>query len=166
MPPLILSPTLKFGDPLGGGGCMSTHPTCRPLLILSPALKCSGRPRWQGLCSHGGHTSHMWTISDFVPRFETWGRPRWQGLCSHPAHLWANSDFVPRSEASGISEGDRGYAATQPSCGPPLILSPALKRLGTPSRQGLCRHPAHLWTTSNCVPRSQALGTPQAAMVM
>ena len=32
-----------------------------------------------------------------------------------------------------------------------LILSPALKRWGPPSRQGLCGHPAHLWATSDFV---------------
>ena len=27
-------------------------------------------------------------------------------------------------------------------------------------RQGLCSHPAHLWATSDFVPRSEVLGTP------
>ena len=58
------------------------------------------------------------------------------------------------------------YVATRPICGPPLILSPALKCWGPPGRQGLCSHLAHLWATSNLVPRSEALGTPQAAGVM
>ena len=34
------------------------------------------------------------------------------------------------------------------------------------SRHGLCSDPAHLWATSDFVPRSSALGTPQAAGVM
>ena len=54
----------------------------------------------------------------------------------------------------------------QPFCGPPLILSPTLKHWGTPRRQGLCSHPAHLWATSDFVPRSETLGTPQAVRVM
>ena len=33
-------------------------------------------------------------------------------------------------------------------------------------RQGLCSYPAHLWGTSDFVPWSEALGTPQAAEVM
>ena len=33
-------------------------------------------------------------------------------------------------------------------------------------RQGLCSHLAHLWATSDFVPRSEAEGIPQAAGVM
>ena len=33
-----------------------------------------------------------------------------------------------------------------PTCGPPLIPPPALKRWGPPRRQGLCSHLAHLFT--------------------
>ena len=33
-------------------------------------------------------------------------------------------------------------------------------------RQGLCSHHAHLWATSDSAPRSEAVGTPQAAGVM
>ena len=56
--------------------------------------------------------------------------------------------------------------ATLPTCGPPLILPPALRRWGPPRRQGLCSHLAHLWATSDSAPRSEAVGTPQAAGVM
>ena len=84
--------------------------------------------------------------------------------------------------------------ATLPTCGPLLILPPALKRWGPSKRQGLCSHLAHLWATSNSTPavkrwgppkrqglfshlahlwatsdsapRSEAVGTPQAAGVM
>ena len=42
--------------------------------------------------------------------------------------------------------GGRGYVATRPTCGPLLILSPALKRWGPPTRQGLCSQSAHLWS--------------------
>ena len=60
-----------------------------------------------------------------------------------------------------------GYqAATLPTCGPPLILPPALKRWGPPRRQGLCGHLAHLWATCDSAPRSEEVGTPQAAGVM
>ena len=36
----------------------------------------------------------------------------------------------------------KGYVATS---GPLLILPPALKRRGSPRRQGLCSHLAHKW---------------------
>ena len=44
--------------------------------------------------------------------------------------------------------------------GPPLILPPALKRWGSPRRQGLCSHLAHLWATSDFARRCEAVGTP------
>ena len=47
-----------------------------------------------------------------------------------------------------------------PTCGLLLMLPPALKRWGPPTRQGLCSHLAHLWATSDASPRSQAVGTP------
>ena len=53
-----------------------------------------------------------------------------------------------------------------PLVGHPLISSPTLKRWGLPRRQGLCSHLAHLCATSDFVPHSEALGTPQAAGVM
>ena len=47
-----------------------------------------------------------------------------------------------------------------------LLRSPALKRLGPPMLHWLCSHVAHLWATSDSVPRSKAVGTPQAVGVM
>ena len=44
--------------------------------------------------------------------------------------------------------------------------APRSKAVGTPRRQGLCSHLAHLWATSDFAPRSEAVGTPQAAGVM
>ena len=111
-------------------GYVATLPTCGPPSILPPALK-----RW-------------------APS------PRRQGLCSHLAHLWATSDSAPRSEAGDTPPGDRGYVATFSTCGPLLILPPALKRWGSPRPQGLCSHVAHLWATSDSAPRSEAVGTP------
>ena len=83
-----------------------------------------------------------------------------QGLCSHLAHLWATCDIAPCSEAVGTPQGGKGYVATLPTCGPLLILPPALKRWGLPRRQWLCSHLAHLWATSNSAPRFEAMGTP------
>ena len=37
------------------------------------------------------------------------------------------------------------YVATRPTCGPRLMLSPAVKCWEPPRRQGLCSHLAHLW---------------------
>ena len=51
--------------------------------------------------------------------------------------------------------------ATLPTCGPPLIMPPALKRWGPPRRLGLCSHLAHLWATSDSAARSEAVGTPR-----
>ena len=73
--------------------------------------------------------------------------------------------FCPPLCGGDPSDG-RGYVATLPTCGPLLILSPALKGWGPPRRQELCSHLAHLWATSNSAARSQAVGTPQAAGVM
>ena len=50
--------------------------------------------------------------------------------------------------------------ATLPTCGPLLIVPPALKRWGPPRRQWLCSHLAHLWATFDSTPRFEAVGTP------
>ena len=52
-----------------------------------------------------------------------------------------------------------------PTCGPFLILSPAMKPWGPPRRQGLGSHSAHMWATFYFVPRYEALGTPETAGV-
>ena len=94
------------------------------------------------------------------PALKRWGPPRRQGFWSHLAHLWPTSDSAPCSEALGVPRGGRGYVATLPTCGPLLILPPALKRWGPLRRQGLCSHLAHLRATSDSAPRSEAEGTP------
>ena len=88
------------------------------------------------------------------------------GLCSHLAHLWATSVCAPRSKAVVDPPGGRAFVAALPTCGPLLFVPPALKRWGPPRRQGLCSRLAHLWATSDSAPRSEAVGTPQAAGVM
>ena len=56
--------------------------------------------------------------------------------------------------------------ATLPTCGPLLILPPALKRRGSPRWQGLYSHLAHKWATCDFAARSKAVGIPRAARVM
>ena len=73
-------------------------------------------------------------------------------------------NFVENSKMA--EKHKKGYVATLPTCGPLLILPPALKRRGSPRRQGLCSHLAHKRATSDSAPRSQAEGIPQAAGVM
>ena len=71
------------------------------------------------------------------PALKRWGPARQQGLRSHLAHLWATSDSAPRFEAVGTPLGSKGYVATLPTCGPPLILPPALKWWGPPQAAGV-----------------------------
>ena len=164
MGPLILPPALKrWGSPRRQGLCSHLADLWAPW-NSAPRSKAVGTPRPQGLCSR---LAHCWATTESAPRCEAVGTPRRQGLCSHLAHLWATSDFFPRSEALGTPQvagvvwppcplvghlrfcpplcsggdppGDRGYVATLPTYGPLLILPP---------------------------PRSEAVGTPQAAGVM
>ena len=59
------------------------------------------------------------------------------------------------------------FTLSEPTIDTPLlILPPALKSCGSPRRQGLCSHLAHLWATSDFAPRSGAVGTPQAVGVI
>ena len=55
--------------------------------------------------------------------------------------------------------------ATVPTSGPLLILPAALKRWGSPIRQGLRSHLAHKWATSDFAPRCEAEGIPETAGV-
>ena len=80
-----------------------------------------------------------------------------------PGPLVGYFRFCPPLSSGGDPPGGRGYVATRPTCGPPLILPPLLGHL---RRQGLCCQLAHLWATSDCASRSEAVETPQAAMVM
>ena len=47
-----------------------------------------------------------------------------------------------------------------------LLRFPVLKRWVPPRLQGLFSHLAHLGATSDSAPRSEAVGTPEAARVM
>ena len=53
-----------------------------------------------------------------------------------------------------------------PTSGSLPILPPALKRMASPRRQGLCSHLPHKWATFDFVPHSEAEGIPEAAGVM
>ena len=57
-------------------------------------------------------------------------------------------------------QGGRGYVATLPTCGPPVILPSALKRWA-PRWQGLCSHLAHLWATFDSAPALKWWGPPR-----
>ena len=52
-------------------------PTSGPLLILPPALKWRGSPRWRGLCSH---LAHKWATFDSAPRSKAEGLPEAAGV--------------------------------------------------------------------------------------
>ena len=103
-------------------------------------------------------------LSILFPAMKHWGPPRRQGLGSHYAHMWAISAFVPVQSIGDPRDG-RGCVATMPTCGPLFILSPAMKHWGSPRRQGLGSHCAHMWATFYFVPCYEALGTPETAGV-
>ena len=105
------------------------------------------------------------------PTLKHRGPPRRWGLCSHGAHLWAASAFAPCFEASGTPDG-RFYVATEPTCGPLLILAPLL---ATREYAGVTyqfcpllgpREGSAGAATSDFVSRFEASGTPQTARVM
>ena len=108
-----------------------------------------------GLCSH---LAHSWATANFVPIVKRWRPPKWQGLCSHPADLWAIFDIVPQLLNIRNPAGAKSYVSTGPTSEPPLILSLDSRNGGPAKRQGLCSHPAHLWTSSAFVPCCEALG--------
>ena len=83
-----------------------------------------------------------------------------------PAPIVGHLRFCPLLSSVAQTRGDRGYVATRPTCGPPVILFPAVKCRVPSRRQGLCSHPAHLWATCEFVARSEALGNPKAVGVM
>ena len=60
----------------------------------------------------------------------------------------------------------KGDVANPPTCRPIPTVSPASKRWAPPRRQGCRTQSTHLWATSDCVPHSKVLGTPQAAGVL
>ena len=120
---------------VGGAKRWGFHwPTCGPLPILPPAVKRWGSPQvrqWQGLVC----PPPRWGTIAMLPPGPLVGR--------HLAHLWATSDSAPRCEAVGIPQAAVAYVATRkwPTCGPLLILPPAVKRWGSHKRQGLCIPP-------------------------
>ena len=69
-----------------------------------------------------------WPPLILPPALKRWGPPRLHGLGSYLAHLWATSDFVPLFEAVETPQAARVNVATLPTCAPPPILPPALKR--------------------------------------
>ena len=51
---------------------MANLPICGPVLILSPAPKCWGPPKRQGLCSP---SAHLCATAHFVSRSKVLGTP-------------------------------------------------------------------------------------------
>ena len=85
-------------------------------------------------------------------------------LCGDPLYHMLETPTFPSIELLESSKNQK--VATLPTCGPPLILPPALKRWGHLRRQGMCSHLSHLWPTSDFAPSSEAVGTPQASGVV
>ena len=144
-------------------GYVATLPTCGPPVILPLDLKRWGPPRRHGLCSHlAAFVGHL----RFRPSLCSSGDP--PGGRGYVATLPTCGPLLIVSPALKRwgPPGGRGYVATSPTCVPSLILPPALKRWGPPRQQELCSHLAHLWATCDSTPRSEAVGTPQAAGVM
>ena len=162
-PPVNLPRALNWWGPPGGGGYVATRPTYGPPVVLAPALK-----RWGTLGGRGYVATWATCGPPLIPAsdLKQWGPWRRHGLCSRPAHLWATLDSTACFEAVEIPPDGRGYVATRPTCGLPLLLPPTLKQLAPPEWQGLCFHPAHLWGTSHSAPSSIVVVIHQAAGVM
>ena len=69
-----------------------------------------------------------------------------------PCQLVGHFQFVPVLSSGGDPPSGRDYVATLPTCGSLVILPPAVQQWGSPKRQGLCSHLAHLWATSDSLP--------------
>ena len=69
--------------------------------------------------------------------------------------------FCPLLRRIRDAQSRTGYVATQPTCGPFLIMPPAPKRWGPSRWHILCSKPAHIWATSDFVPRPDVLGAPR-----
>ena len=69
--------------------------------------------------------------------------------------------LAPKPQPKASSSGEHVQLSSKL-----MVLSPARKCSGPPYEARSCSHPAHLWATSDFDPRSEALGSPQAAGVM
>ena len=87
--------------------------------------------------------AHLWATCHSTPRSKAGGTilpPALKrgvplgrrGLFGHLAHLWAASNFAPPPPALKRWAPPRvaGVVATQPTCGPPLILPPRSEAVG------------------------------------
>ena len=74
--------------------------------------------------------------------------------------------FCPPLSSGGDPLGGRVYVATLLTCGLLLVLSLAQKQRGSPRRQGLCSHLAHLWATFDFVPRSLLFSLGQSRVLL
>ena len=151
----ILFPALKRWRPLKWHRLCSHSPRFRATTDFVLCSKALGiPPRWLGLCSNV--PTHGPLMIGSMP-MKLRGLPRQEALGSRVAHLWAIADFVPRFIASGTPLDCRGYVANLPTCGPLLILPPALKRWGPPRWLGLCSQFADLRAIADWVRGSKGL---------
>ena len=140
-------------------GYVAALPTCGPLLILPLDLPANNK----------GYVTTLPTCGPLLNlplRFEAVGTHRTAGVMWPPCPLVCHLRFWLLLRSGGDLPAGRGDVATVPTCGPLLILPPALKLWGSHRRQGLCSHCAHLWATSDSAPCSEAVGSPQTARVI
>ena len=126
--------------------------------MLSPAVKDSEPPRWQGLCSQ---SAQLWATCEIVPFFEALGTPPGgRGYVASPPTCGPSLILLPFLKRWGHTDGRRDVV-NLPTSGPLSILSPVVKHWGPPRLQGLCSQFAPLWSTCDLVARFEALGTPR-----
>ena len=179
-----------LGTPQDGKGYGANLPTCGPLLILSSTLKCV----WGGGGDGTGYVANPPTCGPFhifCATLKRWDPPpkdgrgyvanlpiyapllilsrvvkckgplRLQGFCRQSAQLQANMEFAPRFEALGTH-----HVANPPTCGPPLLPSPAMKHWELLKTAGLCSQSYQLWATAYFSTTPKHRGPPRMAEVV
>ena len=95
-----------------------------------------------------------------APHFEAVGTPGGRGyVATWPT--WGPPLILPPVLRRWVAPGGRGYVASWATCGPLVVLPPALKRWGPLRWQGLCSHLAHLCATSGFAQTANGWGPPK-----